>query len=65
MDRVSFTCFKCNARVNAPISAVGSKGKCPQCKAVNIVPHPSTDESSDTSLIREVAQLMRGDIKDD
>jgi len=59
MSEVRFSCHKCNAKVKAPASAVGGRGKCPSCKSINIIPSP------DDQLIKEVSQLLHANKEKD
>jgi len=45
-EKVKFTCFNCNAKLEAHISF---KGKCPSCKAKNTI--PSSENTMEDSII--------------
>jgi len=47
MDKIKFSCFHCNSKLEIDSQYVGRKGYCPKCGAKNTVPsmHDTLDDS--------------------
>lgn len=49
MNRIKFSCFHCNAKLEVDLKHVGRKGKCPKCGAKNTI--PSMHDTMEDSII--------------
>ena len=49
MDKIKFTCFNCNAKLEIDGEYGGRRGRCPKCKAKNTI--PSSEDTLDDSII--------------
>ena len=55
MEDVKFSCFNCEAKLEAPTKYIGRKGKCPKCGAKNTIPSPNdTLEESIITLFKDI-----------
>jgi DNA-directed RNA polymerase subunit RPC12/RpoP len=55
VEKVKFSCFNCEAKLEVDEKYIGRKGRCPTCGAKNTIPSPQdTLEESIIALFKDI-----------